>query len=520
MSLTGEERQQGSAGPPSWQSSSARQRFLVLSSPGRLPFGGEIVAQVDGDRLLNQVEIEVFLSKQGFNGRIPNFVLTCGDECASEEGSQCLLFQPIEGNSIPVLLTLQRIRLEVHATWQPYIAIVNSAIQMNFWGNRSTLRDAAVVADGYLESLHHLGLSLTAGRALEFGSALKRLLLDLEFTDVPPHQKIWPGRALFPPSSGLDGDFPPAPVFLPLTGPCPGALMGSEMADIRDGRFGGILSPLDFFRMIDGGLFPMGDHRVLHTNQALAEHDLAHLVSFVRQPAYMAAMRRLASRVLQQADPVQNPASHADVKAALLDFESPFATRLYYAAEIFVTILPEKRPVVEGLINCFQYQLPFEWASVSRPNVEAFLFGVLHEVGPMQFMCFLSDIYDQFLSFATSLGGESLDVINRARKFDRPNKALRSEFEMSSIHYWHQKGLRCLRNIRPVPEQEAAFCHSIKAVHTVFIGALIGTSLLSIDDWLVPSAEFVVPPLCLLRQYICGSGLWAGDSLLYECFAH
>ena len=244
----------------------------------------------------------------------------------------------------------------------------------------------------------------------------------------------------------------------------------------------------------------------------------------------MADIRRMAKRVLEQT-------TANSVLEALADFNSPFSLRIYYAVEayVFISSVSKKRLSelltirVDDKVNdktnsslsvntSLTRQLPLDWSSVKREVVEQWLLDTWQMVGDKAMMRWLSAIYESFLSLTVSLGGESLDLLNRSRKFDKPNKRMTGKYERSNIHYWHQKGLRCLRNIRPC-HADNSFANSLIKVHTPFIGALIGTSLLTIDDWVTASSEFEVDTNSPLYRYICLSGFWTSDSLLYSSFA-
>jgi len=428
----------------------------------------------------------------------------------------------------------------VHDSWCSYINQVQTSVDINFYGNISTLRTASNTGDFYIPQLQRYGLCLEFGKEspINFLVAINTILKDL--TTLSSNQSIgilWPARMVKQHNSN---HLIPVPLYKPnynqhnnCNNNVNGNINYSDNDHNDDIEEDGVLTPLDFIQTLADGYFPMGGPQVLHTNQSLAEHDLAHMTSFITNPQYMTSIRDMARCVLQQ---TQLPGIKGQqVLNALADFNSPFSLRLYYAVEAYICIDPNQLSRLQQLLtiptinnNIYEdnntlshKQIPLEWESVNRDTVENWLLSTWSEVGDIRFMCFLSRLYESFPSLTISLGGESLDLINRTRKFDRPNKQLVGKYERSNLHYWHQKGLRCLRNIRPNHHSDDGtnmFRDSIINVHTPFIGALVGTSQLTIQDWVSTSAEFQVPTNSKLYKYICESQFWSQDSLLFTSF--
>jgi len=452
----------------------------------------------------------------------------------------------------------------VHDSWMPYIRAVQQSVDINFYGNISLLKEAEMAGDYYIPQLKRFGLNLAAGQEspVDYLKAINVILSSLtDLRDrklVTDNDLLWPARMV----KLADGQLQPTPL-------CQAAVIDDNSGNTSTSEQlleDGVLSPIDFIRTLAAGFFPLGGDQVLHTNQSLAEHDLAHMTSFINNPTYMAAIRQMARRVLEQAlndfnkdkppvevgsvlaalndfnkdkPPVEvgsvlaalndfnkdkPPVEVGSVLAALNDFNSPFSLRIYYAVEAYVCIDPGQKDKLQELLTIrdgnktIVRQLPLDWSSVKSEVVQEWLIESWRRVGDVQFMKSMSRVYEAYLSLTISLGGESLDLLNRARKFDKPNKRMTGKYERSNIHYWHQKGLRCLRNIRPC-HADNAFLNSIIKVHTPFIGALVGTSLLSIEDWVAASSEFTVDTNSPLYNYICQSGFWTSDSLLYTSFA-
>ena len=414
----------------------------------------------------------------------------------------------------------------VHDSWMPYIRAVQQSVDINFYGNISLLKEAEMAGDYYIPQLKRFGLNLAAGQEspVDYLKAINVILSSLtDLRDrklVTDNDLLWPARMV----KLADGQLQPTPL-------CQAAVIDDNSGNTSTSEQlleDGVLSPIDFIRTLAAGFFPLGGDQVLHTNQSLAEHDLAHMTSFINNPTYMAAIRQMARRVLEQAlndfNKDKPPVEVGSVLAALNDFNSPFSLRIYYAVEAYVCIDPGQKDKLQELLTIrdgnktIVRQLPLDWSSVKSEVVQEWLIESWRRVGDVQFMKSMSRVYEAYLSLTISLGGESLDLLNRARKFDKPNKRMTGKYERSNIHYWHQKGLRCLRNIRPC-HADNAFLNSIIKVHTPFIGALVGTSLLSIEDWVAASSEFTVDTNSPLYNYICQSGFWTSDSLLYTSFA-
>jgi hypothetical protein len=77
-----------------------------------------------------------------------------------------------------------------------------------------------------------------------------------------------------------------------------------------------------------------------------------------------------------------------------------------------------------------------------------------------------------------------------------------------------QNGISILKNVRSTHSE---FKDSLE-VHVDLICALIGTSQLSIEDWIYESSSFVVDKKGKMYQYICESGVWNENHFLFKAF--
>jgi hypothetical protein len=247
--------------------------------------------------------------------------------------------------------------------------------------------------------------------------------------------------------------------------------------------------------MLGSGFFPMGSDERGDTNQCLAQHDLAHCCAFISRPEYMKAIRQTFQKIRNS----NNPNLHRDLE----NFDSMYSVRLYYMIEVFVEISDHQK--LERLLN-FSITEELNLGSIIEHLKK------IDEEGCLYF--YLHTLYAAFPSFSNALGGETRDIINRVRKFYRPNGKQQhvSKFHGSSLWYMYQHVLSLLKNVRK--------CHQDyeKSIieHAKFIGALIGTSQLSIEDWVVESGKYEMDTNSKLYKYICLSGIFDECSLLYN----
>jgi hypothetical protein len=175
--------------------------------------------------------------------------------------------------------------------------------------------------------------------------------------------------------------------------------------------------------------------------------------------------------------------------------------------EIFIEIPQEHKSTLESLIG-FPLLEPLNYKHILATLTER------AKRDSVDFYKYLNKIYCAFPKISNCLGGESRDIINRVRKFSRADGQVqeKSKFKESSLYYLYQQGLSLLKNVR---SSHSDYEKSI-VVHATFIVALIGTSQLTIEDWVLESAKPVVDKNSKLYKYICESGLWNSSHVLYN----
>ena len=197
---------------------------------------------------------------------------------------------------------------------------------------------------------------------------------------------------------------------------------------------------------------------------------------------------------------------------ALQDFNSVYSLKIYYMIEIF-TIIPESaKSTLQKLLQM----------DIDKPVLIDNIVHQLEEKArqPAEFYRYLFQIYKHFNELVNPIGGESRDVLNRVRKFNRASRLgtfyhsdtyLNSKFDGSSLYSLYLNGCAALENKRSTHPD---FYESIRQIHAPFIGALIGTSQLTIDDWVSQSVEELPDKNSKLYQYLCKSGLWNDSHLI------
>mmetsp|Transcript_27565 Transcript_27565/g.38881 ORF Transcript_27565/g.38881 Transcript_27565/m.38881 type:complete len:260 (-) Transcript_27565:3-782(-) len=253
--------------------------------------------------------------------------------------------------------------------------------------------------------------------------------------------------------------------------------------------------------MLAYGYFPMGSITRGNTNQSLAQHDLAHMAGFISSPRYMKAVKEAFQKIFKEMK------NNQPMRVALEDFDSSYSTRLYYMIEVFIEIPESKHQTLQNLIG-YPINEPMNYNRVR----EDFLKRARENA--TSFYRYLNRIYEAFPSLSNCLGGESRDIINRVRKYYRPDVKTQklSKFHGSSLYFMYQNGMSLLKNVRSC---HADFEHAVE-FHAAFITSLIGTSQLNVEDWVLESANFKINKNSKLYKYI-NSGMWNEQHLLYRC---
>lgn len=197
-------------------------------------------------------------------------------------------------------------------------------------------------------------------------------------------------------------------------------------------------------------------------------------------------------------------------------FDSAYSLRLYYLIEVFTEVPDAQKERLHDLLG-------FTHEEVSS---KAQIVSLLKKKGkdPAELYSYLSTLYWQYHSLVNPLGGESRDVLNRRRKFHRgsprgsfyDNVSKRaSKFSTNSIYAIFLNAKATLENVRSNHEN---YWQSIEEAHAPIIGALLGTSYLSIEDWVLEAVEEIPRKDSKLYRYIHDSGFWNEENLLYQAY--
>lgn len=381
--------------------------------------------------------------------------------------------------------------------WENYYRQADREIEENFWGNLITFQKAErVYRDPYIAQMRAMGYEFSEPQPAYPGfekiiqwchRSIDELIAQGKLKE---HDAIRPGKAF------QVGDMV---VFLPFGGSVPA---GAEPLNL--------LTPDVFVAMLAQGYFPISEPIREHTNQTLAEHDVAHVAGFISNPRYMKAVRQAFAEIQQRAE--ANPR----LRKALENFDSAYSLRLYYMIEVFTEIPEHQRSQLAETLEWPQNKFPH------REEVEAFLLAKAQD--PVKFARYLSNIYRHFHGFVNPLGGESRDILNRSRKWKRGDtsggffdkvSSLSSKFYGNSLYDILLRGKAALEHRRSSHDD---YIQTIKDVHTVAIAALIGTSQLSVEDWVLACVPEVPDPNSRLYRYIHDSGLWDENHLLFLAY--
>lgn len=371
--------------------------------------------------------------------------------------------------------------------WQTYFKEIDCVIQENFWGNLSVFKQAEAYGDPYLNQLNDMGYCFAAGKEhpapyyQSISWVFDKIHHFIRQGILNSVEVIWPARA-----------------FLLANNEYEFRIFGEEPP--QNARAQELIPPHIFVEMLGQGYFPVGGSIREHTNQSLAEHDLAHYGGFLSSPEYMKLLRKGFSIVSKKMK------KNAKLKSALKNFDSVYSLKLYYMIEIF-TIIPEtKKALLQELL---------ELDITKAVDIEA-IKSYLEEKAnnPVKLYQYLYRIYSQFYKVIDPIGGESRDILNRVRKFSRSNRLgiyfsktsnLDSKFDGSSIFSMYQNGCAALENKR---SGHPDFLEALREIHAPFIGTLLGTSQLTIEDWVMQAVQEQPNPRSKLYQYLCKSKIW------------
>lgn len=382
--------------------------------------------------------------------------------------------------------------------WAAFFAQADETIEENFWGNLNIVRKSKLYDDPYVRQLEKMGygFDLENPHFTPFLNSVRWICQELvrlvEEGQVTDDEILWPAKAF-----SLGDSY----VFVPLGQPVP---FGAEALNL--------LTPDVFVRMLAEGYFPIGEPIREHTNQTLSEHDLAHMAGFVSNARYMKAVREAFRRVGQKQR--ENPR----VAQALEHFDSLYSLRLYYMVEVFTEVPEEGREELQKLI-----ELPLG-RLYTKEEVVAFLEQKAQE--PTELYRYLSQLYARFHALVNPLGGESRDMLNRRRKFRRGNtlgsfydaiSTLSSKFYGNSLYSIFLNANAALENKR---SNHPDFLASIEEIHAPVLGALLGTSWLSVEDWVLECTEEIPNPNSKLYHYLHDSGFWDQRHVIHWAYCH
>ncbi len=377
--------------------------------------------------------------------------------------------------------------------WKRYFKKADDAIKENFWGNLSTLKRAHYQRDSYAQQLVEMGYCFDKRNEKHpsFYNIVAWTLKKLSLFDK--NDLILPGKAFVTKQN--------IPIFV--------CLGSSEIP--HEAKELNLLSPSVFVKMVASGFFPIGQPIREHTNQTLCEHDVSHIAGFINNGEYMKAVRRGFCRINDKLQ--TNP----QLKIALCDFNSIYSLRLYYMIEVIAVISPLAKKRLECLVG-----VQLEDFSSILPMITSILLAKT----PPVLNCYLYRLYDEFPRLVNPLGGESRDILNRTRKFTRSNQAgfiystksnLDSKFDGSSLYSMYFNAKCSLENKR---SNHLDYKDAIKFIHAPFIAALIGTSQLTIQDWVDSCVEEIPNKNSAMYRYICQTGIWNESHVIFWAFGH
>jgi hypothetical protein len=210
------------------------------------------------------------------------------------------------------------------------------------------------------------------------------------------------------------------------------------------------------------------------------------------------------------------------IEATLTNFDSLYSLRLYYMIEIFSIIPEENKASLEKLLGLKITDFSLDQPEQIYPKVVAFL----RSKNPAELNQYLYHVYEGFDRIINPLGGESRDILNRTRKFGRGNQLgsfyskmsnLDSKFDGSSIYSLFLNAKAALENKR---SNHGDYEETIRLIHAPAIASLLGTSQLTVDDWVEQAVEECPNKNSKLYKYICQTGLWNKSHVIYWAYGH
>lgn len=403
-------------------------------------------------------------------------------------------------NEIDEIYTMPKFEM-LSLYWKNYFLQVDQSIQENFWGNLTTLKHAEKQRDPYIQQQKEMGYCFQKGleAPVSFYQALTWVFANihryLAQGTIMTSDVLWPARVFIIPGKHGNKN-------------CLFRVIGSELP--KHAIEVNLVPPDIFVEMLAKGFFPIGSAIREHTNQSLAEHDLAHFGGFISSPEYMRAVRIAFRNIYYKMKKNQR------LKTALENFNSVYSLRLYYMIEIFTLIPEAKKGNLQELL---------EIAIDEQVNLNTIITLLEKKAkDPVGLYQYLYRIYDQFYELVNPVGGESRDILNRVRKFNRASRlgrfytqttTLDSKFNGSSIYSLYQNGCAALENKRSTHDD---FLAALREIHAPFIATLIGTSQLTVNDWVMQAAEEFPDPTSKLYQYLCKSGIWTESHVIYWAY--
>lgn len=390
--------------------------------------------------------------------------------------------------------------------WKQYFNTADEAIRENFWGNLSILKRAYGHHDAYAKQLVDMGYCFDKGqeRPAPFYQTVSWTLNKLN--DLINNKELLESDVLLPGKAfEVQENGEVKQIFVCLGGDVP-----AHAKELN------LLPPNVFVNMLSQGYFPIGAPIREHTNQTLCEHDIAHIAGFISCLPYMKTIRQAFRMVGEKMN--HNP----DLRQALSNFDSLYSLRLYYMIEVFSIIPEQNKARLEDLLQLKMADFSLEEPETIYPKVIDFL----KSKKPDELNQYLYRVYEGFPGIVNPLGGESRDILNRTRKFGRSNQSgsfyskmsnLDSKFDGSSIYSLFLNAKSALENKRSNhPDYE----DTIKLIHAPLIASLLGTSQLTVEDWVLQAVEERPNPDSKLYKYICDTGVWNKSHVLYWAYGY
>ena len=273
-----------------------------------------------------------------------------------------------------------------------------------------------------------------------------------------------------------------------------------------------VLYPDEFVSLLARGCFPIGGPQTAGTNQSLAEHDLDHMSSFIKNPEYALELKKTCEHL--HAISHQDP--DGEISRALKDFDSILSLRLYYFVEMVTKVSPNWRNSLKSFLQPLQMEHDQDNSYIHRDKIVMYL----NKMDVQELYRFLFDLYERIPSMLIPLGGESININNRIRKHDKSFHKGLSKFTGSSIYSLYQIGTDALQKYRPDHEdyQDGITCHAN------MIATLIGLSKLTEKHWVdAVLGKYLSDEDSSsneLSKYITSVGVWNDSHVMYKVFSH